>query len=342
MLNQRLGRQQLPELFKRYAFGKIDLFLNKVNRTPENVFEEIMDIHRCEREDAVALLAGVLNGCNVICGDSTPEMTRAKKLLLKQSYAKEHWIYSRWAFVDGGWIQRTLPMDAQGKTVAKKHVTVLLAFSPSVTVGSSWETYHFEASFGMFNTVCLEAEYLLQMLRRFRKLKVTEVFIGSSTPPREKDLTSKLLSSTNTTKKYNTDITVLDSDFEAIVRRQHNALMEQSRSSFALKKIFERAVYSSNAFNVIREVPVCFDVGAAAVIAEQLSNDAIEAILNAKPLQSESELTDALPEEKHRFNMLNRFFKGNVLPAQLSTATLRTILSNHKAIKFLHQSFGWE
>ena len=103
------------------------------------MFAEIVGIHRCERVDAVALLARVLNGCNVICGDSTAEMTRAKELLLKQSYAKELRIYSRWAFVEGGWVQRTLSMDAQGKPIAEKHETVLLAFSPSITVGVSWE-----------------------------------------------------------------------------------------------------------------------------------------------------------------------------------------------------------
>jgi hypothetical protein len=233
--------------------------------------------------------------------------------------------------------QRTLSMDAQGKPIAEKHETVLLAFTTAISVGVSWETYHFEASFGMFSSVCQQVEYLLQMLRRFRKLMVTEVFLGSSMPPKE-TFESKMRAATNTTEKYNNaDSISMDDELVKVYRRKHNAMVHQSRSCVALKKAFNRATYSSNAFNVIRDVPECSDVGAAAVVTERLSNDSIEAILNAKPLHSESELSDALPEEKHRFNMLNRFFEGNKLPPELSAVTLRSILVNFKNIKFYNR-----
>ena len=95
-------------LIQDYALGRIDLFANKVDRRCEEVITEVAGIHRCTCEEAIALLGRALNGCHYICGDTTPQMKKAKEVLLERSLAKEHDRKEEWQFDGRDWVKRTL------------------------------------------------------------------------------------------------------------------------------------------------------------------------------------------------------------------------------------------
>ena len=71
-----------------------------------------------------------------------------------------------------------------------------------------------------------------------------------------------------------------------------------------------------------------------------LPDETIEAMVTAKVLKSQSELSDALPEEKNKFNMINRWFPENQLPEAFSDDTVRTLLKFNSEFKFMRYALG--
>ena len=320
------GAKAFGDIARQYCQGKRDLFMNKVNRSSKEVINEVASIHRIETCAATALLERVLNGCNHICGDGGRVMRAAKKLLLERSLATEHNIWKKWRFNGEEWVEHTLHR-------AQRSDVVVLSFSPSITVGVSFETLHFSACYALFGNVIQHADTLIQMLRRFRSIFVVNIYLGTSAP--RKSLEDRLRAANISTERYHEKEMVqqMDPGVLEVYQEEDAAMQPQLGSHRALRKAVERALFHSNAFNVVRDVPVLNTA------EEHFSGDAgfasIEAMVDAKVLTSQSQLAGALPEERGKFNLLNRLFPGNELPACLSKRTQRFMLHEKESFRFL-------
>jgi len=295
------GPSNVGKLIEDYVFGKMDLFFNTIDRTCQDVIDELVTIHRFSCENAVDFILTVLNGRNYISGDETPEMRKNKDLLLQQSLATEHYIHEEWLYIEGkGFLTSKLNIPTLEKTV-------VLAFSPSITVGVSFQTKHFQTSFGMFDNVTAPVESILQMLRRFRVLFVTRAYEGIASF-NEGSFKKRMENALHTTKEYSTgvDIELMQDNLKKLYEHRYQKMNGQAKN---LPIAMENVIYKSNPFNVIRREPYINTGGGRSDIQlHDMSNASIEAIINAKVLTCIQELSNGLPEEKSKFNMVTRLF----------------------------------
>jgi hypothetical protein len=156
-----------------------------------------------------------------------------------------------------------------------------------------------------------------------------------------KSFEDMLEAATQKTREAHGEMSIcMDPELIEVYRRKYDSMEDQSSSSPALKKAMTRAIRESNTFNVVRDLPSLSYMDTEPGRGSVFPNETIEAMVNARVLKSENELTGAQPEAVKKFNMLNRWFGGNKLPEGFSKDTVRTLLKNYKACKFMRLVFG--
>lgn len=345
------GSKRQAAMVVDFAQGRIDTFMRKVDRTTADVIEWIADTVMITTEEASVRLLRVLNGVNHICGDETPHMRKSKELLLKESYAVGHWRRDVWSYDDDDDDDRFTLRETRMQDL-QLYPTMILSYSPSITIGVSFQTGHFKTMYGLFNSVSVSTSSLAQMLRRIRKLFTVRVYEGVSRfngVAHEK----KMEQAVDAVKRYATSSGVgVDPWLADTYRHIH---VEMGGQEGRITGAMARTLINSNPYNLMSDLSV--DPAVGGVRSEVIGDEAIEAIVRAKVLITFAQLKGALPEEKSKFHSLARYFPvfGDTdgtedlhvqdmyfaMPDYLNDnhGVMRKVLKNGRSIRFIHLLF---
>jgi len=236
------GPGEVFEHVQKYIFGSLDLFGNPCKREHTQVVQEVALIHPFQEREAIKFLQEILNGALLLSNREEEGMNDRKEQVFTRGVIERCKPREIWELRGNNWVR---PQDHP----QKEWETKLLAFSPLLSVGNSFETNHFGCMFGYFTHVTCDAETLVQMLTRLRKLLNSVVFLGSGVAERE--FSKRYEEACTATKRHCGDEAVKPAEAILSIYEEKSKKRERQKGKAGLLYAAKEALQNSNPFSTI-------------------------------------------------------------------------------------------
>lgn len=350
----------VKNLLFKYANGEINLYAAKIRRSTDAVIQELMDIHRIDRDHTIKMVEDILTRAMCCVGKSSSDKVSTKddgkdvkrfkkedadliyKSLVVQKEALSFKIHEYYIYAE---------TELKGQYVFQKKYheepkdvvyPSILVYSPCISVGMSFQTDHYKCCIALFGTCCCRVDTLLQMTNRFRKISVIYVYAAVTISKQSgmiQNVQSGLVGVLSHLNRKN-EFKPIEEEFMKMYTYQHQLLYDQSTTS--LKESLECAIVHSNPFNRIRHLSK-YDAVAVSAGRHKAIETVIDRthILEARTVSEEEyecrKKDPSFVNEKSKFKMVNKMFADKHIPQALEEhpKSILCWLNNFDACRFI-------